>query len=74
MLTIITQEAWDSYIQNAGIDGMSQAWPMPMDMPMNNPILDGQMQQQPQSQQGANAFNSPGGIFMGEDTPGNMPM
>ena len=53
---------------------MSQAWPMPMDMPMNNPILDGQMQQQPQSQQGANAFNSPGGIFMGEDTPGNMPM
>ena len=63
----MVQEAWDSYIQNAGIDGMNQGWSMPMDIPMANPSLD-------QAQQGANAYGNSGGIFMGSDTPGNMPM
>ena len=67
------QEAWDSYIQNSGVDGMNQAWSMPMDMSMTTASLDGQLQQS-HVQQGANAFNGSGGIFMGEDTPGNVPM
>ena len=62
------QEAWDSYIQNTGMDGMNQAWSMPMDMTMTTSSLDGQLQQ------GPNAFNGSGGIFMGDDTPGNVPM
>lgn len=52
------------------MDGMNQGWSMPIDVPMATPSLDGQ----PQTQQGANAFNSPGGLFMGGDGPGNMPM
>ena len=51
---------------------MNQGWSMPMDIPMANPSLDGQVQTQ--AQQGASVFTAPGGVFMGSDTPGNMPM
>ena len=52
---------------------MNQAWSMPMDMSMTTSSLDGQLQPS-HVQQGANAFNGSGGIFMGDDTPGNVPM
>ena len=55
------------------MDGMSQTWPMQMDMPMATPGLEGQAQQ-PQGQSGGNPFGNAGGIFMGSDTPGGMPM
>ncbi|KAL9611807.1 MAG: hypothetical protein Q9167_003575 [Letrouitia subvulpina] len=64
-------DAWDSYIQNAGLDTGSQLWPPPADLP-NTPAgmenHDPQLQQQQQSNffaGNANTFASP---------PGNLPL
>lgn len=71
--TNIDWEAWDSYIQNTGIDGLNSTWPMQMDIPMIAPGLDGQGQQS-QMQPGSNVFGTTGGVFMGSDIGGGMPM
>lgn len=67
MADILQQDAWDSYIKNAGLDPASQIWPSNMDIPINN-IMDGQPEQPIQNQQQSNVFGGGdrgGGVFMG---------
>ena len=67
-----TQDAWDSYVQNASLDNGTQGWPASMDPALMTPGVDGQAQM---PQTSSSSFNGPGGIFMGVSTPpGNMPM
>lgn len=67
-----TQDAWDSYVQNASLDNGIQGWPTSMDPALMTPAADGQAQM---PQPSSNSFIGSGGIFMGSSTPpGNMPI
>ena len=67
-----TQDAWDSYVQNASLDNGPQGWPASMDPALMTPGVDGQAQM---PQTSSSSFNGSGGIFMGVSTPpGNMPI
>lgn len=64
-------DAWDSYIQNAGLEPTREMWSMNMDLPGSMAVMDSQ--EQPQQQ--GNVFGGNGGIFMGVSTPpGNLPL
>lgn len=54
---------------------MNGSWPMQMDMGMVAPNLDGQGQQQQQQMQGGTGnFGNSGGVFMGSDVGGGLPI
>lgn len=70
---VLSQEQWDSYIQNATLDPNTQTWTNSTDIPTFVPQLDGQERRSPLAQ--TNAVTGGGGVFMGVSTPpGNVPM
>lgn len=68
------QDAWDSYIQNTGLDSANHTWATNIDFPIPTPVMEGQ-EPSLQPQQQANLFSSNSGVFMGVNTPPrNVPM
>lgn len=78
MADILQKDAWDSYIQNAGLEPANQAWTSNMDIPSTN-VMEGESEQPIQNQQQSNVFGGgggDGGVFMGvgASTVNNIPM
>lgn len=75
---MITQEAWDSYVQGTAMDASNPMWPMGLPDLMNDANglpQQPQQQQSPQSSQPQqqppinSTFMGSGSVFMGNGTP-----
>lgn len=61
---ILSKDAWDSFIQNSGLDPANQMWSSNMDIPTIN-VMDGQPEQPIQNSNVFGGGGGGGGVFMG---------